>query len=142
MGQDWAGQDWAGQDWERGHSLSVMVLVVTTALFLVVGLVVDGGQRVTATRQAMAVADQAARAATDAAAAARLEDGSGVAPAMSAARTVVATHPDVTGTVDLQPGGRVEVRTTSQADTLFLSVIGLGRVTGHGSATADLLRSE
>lgn len=129
-------------DTERGYSLSVMVLVVSAALFMVVGLVVDGGQRVTATRQATAVADQAARAATDAAASARLEETSGVGQAAAAARAVVGAHPDVAGTVDVRPGGRVVVHTTARADTLFLSVVGINRVTGHGTATAELLASD
>ncbi len=123
----------------RGQSLSVLMLVATTALFLMVGLVVDGGQRVTATRRAVAVADQAARAATDAAAASRLEGVSYTAAAEDAAREVLAAHPDVTGSVSVG-AGTVTVTTRTESDTIFLSLIGLRRVVGEGRAAADLVR--
>ena len=123
----------------RGQSLSVLMLVATTALFLMVGLVVDGGQRVTATRRAVAVADHAARAATDAAAASRLEGAVDAAAAESAAREVLLAYPEVTGTVRVE-GGTVTVTTRSETETIFLSLIGLRTVVGEGRAGADLVR--
>ena len=124
----------------RGQALSVMVLVVTTALVLMAGLVVDGGQQVTATRRATAAAEQAARAATDAGAASALEGRPDPQAAAAAAREVLAADPAVDGTVSVLPGLQVRVTTTSQASTLFLSVIGIGTVRGGATATADLVR--
>lgn len=123
----------------RGQALSVMVLVVTTALILMAGLVVDGGQQVTATRRATAVAEQAARAATDAAAASALEGRPDPTIAAAAAREVLAADPRVEGSVSVLPGLQVRVSTTSQAPTTFLSVIGIGTVSGAATATADLV---
>ncbi|SDB83783.1 hypothetical protein GA0111570_104190 [Raineyella antarctica] len=123
----------------RGQALSVMVLVVTTALVLMAGLVVDGGQQVSATRRASAVAEQAARAATDAAAAGALEGRPDTGVAAAAAREVLAADPDVAGTVQVLPGPRVAVETRSQVPTIFLSLVGIGSVTGTSRATADLV---
>lgn len=123
----------------RGQALSVMVLVVTGALVLMAGLVVDGGQQVTATRRATAVAEQAARAATDAAAASALEGRPDPVVAAAAAREVLAADRRVEGTVAVLPGLQVRVTTTSQTPTTFLSVIGIGTVSGGATATADLV---
>ncbi|QGF25277.1 hypothetical protein Rai3103_14985 [Raineyella fluvialis] len=117
-----------------------MVLVVTTALGLMAGLVVDGGRQVAASRRATAVAEQAARAATDAAAASALEGSPDPRAAGSAARAVLASDPEVRGSVTVLPGLRVRVETSAEAPTVFLSVIGIGSVRAHASATADLVR--
>lgn len=125
---------------QRGHALSVMVLVVTAALGLMAGLVVDGGQQVTATRRATAVAEQAARAASDAAAASALEGSPDPQAATAAARAVLAAEPEVTGTVTVRPGLRIRVDTQAERPTVFLSAIGIGSVHASASATADLVR--
>lgn len=116
-----------------------MVLVVTTALLLMAGLVVDGGQQVTATRRATGVAEQAARAATDAAAASALEGRADPSVAAAAARQVLGADPEVDGSVTVLPGLQVRVEAWSSRPTLFLSVIGIGSVRGEASATADLV---
>ncbi len=125
---------------ERGQALSVMVLLVTMALGLMAGLVVDGGRQVTATRRATAVAEQAARAATDAAAASALEGTPDAGAALSAARAVLGAESRVTGTVSVRPGLQVRVETRAEMPTVFLSVVGIGSVRGRASATADLVR--
>ncbi|WP_090594801.1 pilus assembly protein TadG-related protein [Auraticoccus monumenti] len=125
---------------ERGQSLSIMVLVVLSSLFLLAGLVIDGGQQVVATRRAEAVAAAAARVGADAGAAALVasaDRGASAADAGRAARAYLAQSPDVTGTVTLE-AGTVGVRTSSTEPTVFLSLIGVGSVTGEGSATAEL----
>lgn len=126
----------------RGQALSVMVLVVTTALLLMAGLVVDGGQQVTATRRATGVAEQAARAATDAAAASALEGRPDPRQAASAAREVLAAQPEVEGRVTVLPGLQVRVEAWSSRPTVFLSVVGIDAVRGDAAATADLLPVE
>ncbi|MPN34043.1 hypothetical protein SDC9_181535 [bioreactor metagenome] len=117
-----------------------MVLLVTMALGLMAGLVVDGGRQVTATRRATAVAEQAARAATDAAAASALEGTPDAGAALSAARAVLGAESEVTGTVSVRPGLQVRVDTHAELPTVFLSVVGIGSVRGQASATADLVR--
>jgi Flp pilus assembly protein TadG len=120
-------------------SLSVFVAVSVLALLLVAGLVVDGGAQAVAARRAELVAAAAARAAADDTATARLagqraEAGSAIA----AAQQVLTDSRDVTGDVRLV-GGRVVVSTTSGVDTVFLSLIGITRLVGHGSAEAELV---
>ena len=124
---------------QRGMSLSVFVAVAVLALLLVAGLVVDGGAQALAARRAELVASAAARAAADQTAAARLAGQRPVvAEAIAAAQEVLADSGDVTGEVRLV-GGRVQVATTSGVDTVFLSLIGINRLSGSGSAEADLV---
>ena len=124
---------------ERGLSLSAFVAVSVLALLLVAGLVVDGGAQAVASRRAEFVAAAAARAAADETATARLAgQRPEAAAAISAARHVLADSGDVTGDVQLA-GGRVVVTTTSGVDTVFLSLIGITRLNGRGSAEAELV---
>ncbi len=125
---------------ERGASLSAFVVVIVAALILVAGLVVDGGQQTAATRRAGAVAAGAARAGADAAAASVIAGRPlDVALATRAATTYLAASPRVHGNVVVRDGG-ITVTTTTTAPTVFLSVIGIDTVTGHGHAT-QILRS-
>jgi hypothetical protein len=120
-------------------SLSVFVAVTVLALLLIAGLVVDGGAQAVASRRAEFVAAAAARAAADETAAARLAgQRAEVGAAITAARQVLADSGDVTGEVRLA-AGRVFVTTTSGVDTVFLSLIGITRLDGHGSAEAELV---
>ena len=124
---------------QRGMSLSVFVAVSVLALLLVAGLVVDGGGQAVATRRAELVAAAAARAAADETAPARLAgQQADVAAAIGAAQGVLADSGDVTGEVRLV-AGRVLVTTTSGVDTVFLSLIGITRLNGRGSAEAELV---
>jgi hypothetical protein len=123
---------------ERGQALSVFVAVSVLALLLVCGLVVDGGAQAQAARRAQTAAGLAARAAIDTTATARLA-GSEPEPgqAVAAARRVLAAH-QVEGEISLR-AGRVEVRTSTRVETIFLSLIGIDTLGATGSATADLL---
>jgi hypothetical protein len=124
---------------ERGMSLSVFVAVTVLALLLTAGLVVDGGAQAVASRRAEFVAAAAARAAADETAAARLAgQRPEVAAAITAAQGVLADSGNVTGDVRFA-GGRVLVTTTSGVDTVFLSLIGITRLNGRGSAEAELV---
>lgn len=123
---------------QRGVSVSLYVLVVTGALILTAGLVIDGGQQVTAASRAETVAADAARAAANAGAASEIAGTPDAGAAVSAARNYLAGTEGVTGTVEAA-NGIVTVRTRSSASTLFLSVIGINSVVGHGEATAHLV---
>jgi len=77
-------------------------------------------------------------AAADATAARRLAGASpDVGQAITAARRVLDAYPDVVGQVRLVPGG-VEVSTSTQVETVFLSLIGINTLAATGSATAEL----
>lgn len=126
-----------GRD-ERGQSLSALVAVVLIALFLVTGLVVDGGRQVAAARAAEAGAAQAARAASDHGATAR---ASGVAPDLVAIRAAgqhVLQQRMLSGSVTVA-GGEVRVTARATSPTVFLAVLGITTVSGTGEATAVLL---
>lgn len=124
---------------QRGMSLSVFVAVSVLALLLVAGLVVDGGAQAVAARRAELVAAAAARAAADDTATARLAGKRPeAASAIAAAQRVLTDSRDVAGEVRLV-GGRVVVTTTTGIDTVFLSLIGITRLSGRGSAEAELV---
>ena len=124
---------------QRGMSLSSFVVLVVLVLLVVVGLVVDGGAQAVAARRAELVASAAARAAADATAADRLAgEKPDTAAAIAAAQGVLAASGDVEGHVELV-SGRVRVTTTSGADAVFLTLIGIQRLSARGSAEAELV---
>lgn len=126
---------------ERGGSQSILVLLTVVVLVLAFGLIVDGGRKTAAARDAQAVAAGAARAGVDASAKSRLAGRADTTAAVSAARRFLGSSPDVSGSVQLIGGGRLRVTTQSSRPTRYLSLIGIGTVTGRGQATADLLDS-
>ena len=123
---------------ERGLTVSVFVLLVLAALIAVAGLVVDGGQKVTAASRAEAAADGAARAAANAAATQRLAGRDGAGAGVLAAKAYLAGEPGVRGSVSLS-AGVVRVSTSADEPTIFLSAVGVDEVTGTGSATASIV---
>lgn len=124
---------------QRGLSMAPFVAAIVLSILLLIGLVVDGGAQATATRRAERLAAAAARAAADETAAARLAgQRPDYAAAIAKAQQVVAEEPDVTADVTFV-GGRVRVVTTTGADTAVLSVIGIARLSAHGSAEAELV---
>lgn len=125
---------------ERGASLSVLVLLWVFAILIMAGLVVDGGQKVTAARRAESVAAGAARAAADAGATARLAGRTDPGASLLAARRYLDGSPGVTGRAYVA-GGVVRVETESVGSTIFLSLLGIGEVRGVAAAEADLVRA-
>jgi hypothetical protein len=123
---------------ERGQSISVFVLLLMGALVLVAGLVVDGGQKISAAGLAESAAGGASRAAGNAAATEQLGGADPTGAAVLAAKAYLAGQPAVKGTVSLHRGV-VRVTTTSTAPTVFLGVLGLDTVTGTGSAEANIV---
>jgi Flp pilus assembly protein TadG len=124
---------------ERGQALSSFLVVVVVALLLVTGLVVDGGRKSAADRRAELTAAAAARAAVDTTAAqrqaGRRPDGGA---AVAAANRVIADEQGMHGSASLAADGSVRVTTSVEVDTIFLSLIGLRTLQGHGSASAQL----
>jgi len=126
---------------DRG-SASLFLVVAVLALFISVGLVVDGGQKLRATQRADDAAAEAARAAVQSVQpsttvrgrAPRVDPG----PAASAAQAYLAAA-GVTGSATVA-GDRVRVTTSSSFTPTFLSLIGLGTQTVTGRAEARLAR--
>lgn len=134
----WSG--WRGRG-ERGGSQSILLLGVVVALVLSIGLVIDGGRKTAAARDAQAVAAGAARAGLNAAATGRLAGRADTTAAVSAARSFLAGAPNVSGSVQVMAGGRLRVTTQSTKPTRYLSLVGINTVTGRGQATAELIES-
>lgn len=122
---------------ERGLSLAVVVAMSMTMVVLILGLVVDGGRQLAAQQEAEAIAQRAARSGVDASAAGELLGRVDHAAADRAASRVLAES-GVPGAT-LAAAGRLRVTTSVQKPTVFLSVIGIGTVTGTGEAEARLL---
>jgi Flp pilus assembly protein TadG len=128
---------WGGADRQAG-SVSLLLVVVVVALFIAVGLVVDGGQKLRAVQRADNAAAEAARAALQS-----VQPGAtvrGQPPVVNPQQAISAaqhylTVAGVTGTVTVT-GDQVQVTTHASFTPAFLSLIGLGTqtVTGHGSA--------
>ena len=126
---------------ERG-SLTLMLLVLFVPLVGLAGIVIDGGDRLTAAENATAVAQEAARAG------AGLVDqqtaySSGQfvvdVPAAEAAAQEYLTAAGYTGTAGPGPTpNSIEVTVTQTQATKVLSIIGIGSFTVTGKATAKL----
>lgn len=123
---------------QRGQSLSVLVAVVSVALLLVAGLVVDGGAQAALARRAESAAALAARAAVDATATRRV---AGVPirsdEAIAAARAALRGYPELASDIRVVDD-HVAVETRGSVDTVFVSLIGINSLSASGSATADL----
>lgn len=122
---------------QRGASLSAFSAVVMVALFLVTGLVVDGGQKAAAQRESEAAAAQAARIGVDAGAVAAVQGRPSGAVAVAAARASLRSQ-GVAGRVSLLPGGVLHVRVERSVPTVFLSLIGVGSLSADAEAAAQL----
>ena len=121
-------------------SLSILVVGLATALLMVSGLLYDGGQILTARREAFAVADNAARAGAQALDVGALRTSGTTRLDPMAATEAVRRYLDRVGhtgsvTVD---GDRVEVVVAITVDMHLLSAVGLStrNVTGTGQARA------
>lgn len=121
---------------ERGQSVSVFVTVVFAALIMTAGLVIDGGQKITAASRAETAAAGAARAATNAGVTQSLAGSSPADASLRAARAFLAGQPGVSGSASVS-NGVVTVRTRATERTLFLSLIGIDAVSATGTARAN-----
>ena len=126
-------------DRDRG-SVTAYLLIMTVALVLLMGLVLDGGAALTAHGTAADTAQQAARAGADA-----LDDTSlrtttpaGLTANPAAARTAAAAvlaAAGVTGEVTVA-GATVTVTARATRPTAILAIVGIGQVGGTATATA------
>lgn len=124
------------RDSESG-SLTAFLAVLGAALFVLVGLVVDGGRAIDARRQAMDVAQEAARLGADQLSVDALRCGNVLVDpgAATQAATVYLAAADEQGTVSVS-GNTVTVRVDSSVPTAILGMIGIGHLDVSASASA------
>ncbi|WP_415954415.1 TadE/TadG family type IV pilus assembly protein [Streptomyces sp. KLOTTS4A1] len=125
---------------DRG-SVEVAMPLIALTLFIILGLVVDGGGALNANSQATYVAQEAARAGAQ-----RIDPGQAITgeaivvdpdAAAAAAQAYLAAH-DLEGTTRVSADGKtLFVTVTGTYDTTFASLIGYDTlpVTGEGQAT-------
>ena len=127
-------------DRERG-SVSLFFVMVTLALLVVVGLVVDGGAQIHNRQRADTSAQEAARAAGQAVNPAAAINGDGaqiqLGTAQAAAQQYLASA-GVQGNVTTTGGTTVHVHTTYSPS--FLGVIGVGSLSASADADVRVVR--
>ena len=123
---------------ERG-SISLFAVVLTVAMIVVIGLVVDGGAKIHAQQRAQSVAREAARAGGQAVTAAVAIRGDGAQADPYAARAAAQDYlaaAGLPGTVTVTGGTRLHVEASASYEPVFLSIVGVGtqHVTAHAEA--------
>jgi len=120
-----------------------MIVVLFVALAALAGIVVDGGAKLTADENAVALAQEAARAgAMTVNASAAYASGSFVVDqrqALAAARSYLADAGYEQFTVSAVGAHAIRVSVTITEPTKFLSLIGVDSFTSTGTATASLV---
>jgi Flp pilus assembly protein TadG len=117
---------------------SIILVLITPAIFGVAGLVVDGGRALNARQHAANQAEQAARAGADAVDVDAIRTGNGLAIDPLAARSAADRYlaaAGATGTVSLGPQS-VTVTVRASTQTAFFAVIGVKHISVTGTATA------
>ncbi|NGO75767.1 hypothetical protein G6045_08780 [Streptomyces sp. YC504] len=125
---------------DRG-SVEIAMPIIALTLFVILGLVLDGGGALNANSRAAYVAQEAARAGAQ-----RIDPGAAITgeaivvdpdAATAAAQDYLAAH-DLEGTTSVSADGKtLFVQVTGTYDTTFASLIGYDTlpVTGEGQAT-------
>jgi Flp pilus assembly protein TadG len=128
-------------DAERG-SLTLMLAVLFVSLLVLAGLVIDGGAKLDEAENAVAIAQEAARAGAGMVnRSAAYASGSLVvdqSQAIEAARQYLAAA-GYRGSVTRVGPDAISVTVTITEPTKVLSLIGIDRMSSTGSATADLV---
>jgi Flp pilus assembly protein TadG len=132
------------EDAERG-SLSLMIVILFVALVALAGIVVDGGAKLAGDENAVAVAQEAARAgATSVDTSRAYASGRFVVnqqEAVAAARAYLAAAGYRRYAVVADGPDAIRVSVSISEPTRFLSLIGIDSVTCDGSAIASLVTS-
>ena len=128
---------------DRG-SITLLTVVFFIALMAATGLVVDGGTKLRAARQASAVAEEAARAGAGQIDRSRAytQGGRFVVDREAAVKAVRAYlfSSGNSGSVRATGAQTIRVTVTISRSTILLSAIGINRVHVTKSATADLVQ--
>ena len=122
---------------EHGYTTAIFAAVAAVAVFMCVGLAVDGAGRVRAVQRAETVASDAARAGGRSAEASpeNADVYAQFAAARNAAHVYLVGASGITGSAEVIDG-QLHVTTTTSYEPVFL--IFLGTITVHGDATARL----
>ncbi|MFI0409056.1 pilus assembly protein TadG-related protein [Actinomadura sp. 3N508] len=125
-------------------TISLLVIVFFLALLAAAGLVVDGGIKLRAAREASAVAEEAARAGVGRIDRDRAYTQGGRfvvdrTTAVGAARAYLTSSGNI-GSVSIISGQQIRVTVTISEPTLLLSAIGINELHVTKTATADLLQ--
>lgn len=128
---------------ERG-SLTVWVLMLSTAMILLVGFAVDLAGQIHAQQHARSVAAEAARVGGQ-----QLNAPDGVRGTSAQANTALAVNAaqahlsssGLSGVVSVEGGTRLVVNTNDTYSTKFLSLVGIGSMPVTGSAEARIVRA-
>ncbi|MHB8328486.1 MAG: TadE/TadG family type IV pilus assembly protein [Acidimicrobiales bacterium] len=121
-------------------SLTVFMAVLSMTLFVLVGLVLDGGRAIGARREAMDVAEQAARAGADQLSVDALRSGEFIVDP-AAAVLAVASYLRASGEVGtaVVTGDTVMVHVEARAPTTILGMIGIDEISVSATASATNL---
>ena len=122
---------------ERG-SVTLWAVIITTAVLMIMGLVVDGGAQLRATQRADQVAREAARAAGQAVSGDPILGRPGLVDVTRGrqAATAYLAAADVAGDITVT-GATITVTTRVRFTPVMLSAIGVGTVTVTGRAEAE-----
>lgn len=129
---------------ERG-SVTLFFSVAVAGLLIMIGLIVDGGAKISLAQRADDLAAQAARAAGQAATPSTVITGGTVTAdptrAVRASQAFLVAN-GATGTVQLDPDRQgLTVTVTLTAPTVFLGLVGVRQLTATRSIHARLFRS-
>lgn len=128
----------------QGGSITLPIVILTPALLLVAGLVIDGGNALTARQRAANEAESAARAGAAEVSIDAIRRGDFTidqAAAERAALAFVAATGDVAGAGDVTTTARTVTVTVHATSTSYLlGVIGLSTFRVEGTATAESQR--
>lgn len=128
---------------ERGE-VSELVIVLVVSLFLIAGLVIDGGAKLTATSIASSTAQEAARAGAQPLDA--LPSGGGTAHISSSQAAAAAqsylSAAGAQGSVRIIDSTTIEVTVSSTEPTVFLGLIGIHSLTATRTARVDLIHGQ
>ena len=125
-------------------AITLFVCIAAIGLLLLAGLVVDGGAKIRAVQRADRLAAEAGRAGGQAIDVRAAISGStpvvNAAAAIRAARAYLVAE-GVTGTVRVAEAGRaLVVDVTMTTPTVFFGLMGVNRMTVHGTSTVRLVR--
>lgn len=129
---------------DRG-SVSIFLATAAFVMIVLVGLAVDLGGQVAAQQRARDVAAQAPRAGGQQVLGGPAVEGQGAqidAGAAAVAARGYLSAAGVAGTVTVTGTDTIEVTTSDNYQTKFLSIIGLGTLHVTGHSTAHLIRAE
>ena len=126
-----AAAGWSSPGPGENGSLTVFILVLCVALFVLIGLVVDSGRAISARSAAMSEAEQAARAGAGQISVGALRVGQVEVDPASAIRAstqyLAAAEPTATVLVTVV-GQTVTVHITTTEPTVILGIIGINRI--------------